>query len=378
MKKILVASDSFLPRWDGVSRFLYEVIPRLRDNFKITVLAPMFNGNPVPIRGVDVVRVPLTRMKAGDYQIPRLSPRVVSRAVSEADVVWTNTLGPISLGASFFAKLQHKPLLSYVHSIEWELFHLSIMNSKILRSIVYWITKLVAKIHYNLSDLLMVPSEEVGDKLTFSGIKSYKVAVKLGVDINNFKPPKNKMTAKKEIGLPSDSVVIGYCGRFAREKDLKTLRRAFNRLKMKRKECKLLLVGSGLQQIKDSFAKMKEAMLVGNTDEPEKYYQAMDIFVLPSLTETTGLTVLEAMSSQVAVVSTPVGISPAIIKDGENGYLFEMKSEYELYKRLDKLVSDRILREKIAKKGRELVVNNFSWDQTTKNINKILTRYTEE
>jgi glycosyltransferase involved in cell wall biosynthesis len=123
---------------------------------------------------------------------------------------------------------------------------------------------------------------------------------------------------------------------------------------------------------------MKEAMLVGNTDEPEKYYQAMDIFVLPSLTETTGLTVLEAMSSQVAVVSTPVGISPAIIKDGENGYLFEMKSEYELYKRLDKLVSDRILREKIAKKGRELVVNNFSWDQTTKNINKILTRYTEE
>ncbi len=378
MNRILVVSDSFLPRWDGVSRFLYEVIPKLKRDFKITVLAPMFKGNPVPIEGVDVIRVPLTKIRAGDYQIPRTALRVVSRAVSQADVVWTNTLGPLSVGACFFAKLQHKHLLSYVHCIEWELFHLSIMNSKFLRSIVYWLTKMVARFHYNRADLLMVPSEEVAEKLTFAGIKSHKVVIRLGVDINTFKPPKNKIEAKTSIGLPANSIVIGYCGRFAREKDLKTLRRAFNRLKTTRKECRLLLVGGGLQYLKDSFSKIKEAILVGNTDHPQKYYKAMDIFVLPSLTETTGLTVLEAMSSQVAVVSTPVGISPYIIKNGENGYLFDMGAEYELYKILDKLVSDRILRERIAKKGRGIIEKYYSWSQTADKIKEVLTSYTNQ
>ncbi|MDI3473828.1 MAG: 1,2-diacylglycerol 3-alpha-glucosyltransferase, partial [Candidatus Woesearchaeota archaeon] len=295
--KLLIVSDSFLPRWDGVARFLYEIIPRISDSFDITVVAPMFKGRGTAFKNVDVIRVPLTRFKAGDYQVPKASLGIISKAISQSDVVWTNTLGPLCMNACLSSRVQNKPIVAYVHSIEWELFHLSIKKSKAVRRFVYSLTKIVARIHYNLIDLLIVPTEEVAEKLTFAGIKTNKTVVRLGVDTKRFKPAEDKRMAKESIGIPQDSFVVGYCGRLAREKDLPTLRRAFNRFKKKHKNAKLLIVGDGVKEIKESFMNIKEAIVVGSTNEVEKYYRAMDVFVLPSLTETTALTVLEAMAS---------------------------------------------------------------------------------
>ncbi|MDK2907556.1 MAG: hypothetical protein PWQ87_14 [Candidatus Woesearchaeota archaeon] len=370
--KLLIVSDSFLPRWDGVARFLYELIPRINDSFDITVVAPMFMGKGIAFKNVEVLRVPLTRLKAGDYQIPKASLGLISKAISQSDIVWTNTLGPLCMNACLSAKIQNKPIIAYVHSIEWELFHLSIKKSKTVRRFVYSLTKMVARIHYNLIDLLIVPTEEVAEKLTFSGIKTNKTVVRLGVDTKRFRPTEDKKKAKEVIGINPDSFVVGYCGRLAREKDLATLRRAFNRFKIKYKDAKLLIVGDGVKEIKESFMNIKEVVVVGSTNEVEKYYRAMDVFVLPSLTETTALTVLEAMASGVVVVSTPVGISPMIIKNGETGFLFEMKNEYQLYKILDKIASNRALIKKISENGRSIIEKNFSWDKTAEGIKEIL------
>jgi len=370
--KLLIVSDSFLPRWDGVARFLYELIPRINDSFDITVVAPMFMGKGIAFKNVKVMRAPLTRLKAGDYQIPKASLGLISKAISQSDIVWTNTLGPLCMNACLSAKIQNKPIIAYVHSIEWELFHLSIKKSKAVRRFVYSLTKIVARIHYNLIDLLIVPTEEVAEKLTFSGIKTNKTLVRLGVDTKRFRPTEDKKKAKEVIGINPDSFVVGYCGRLAREKDLATLRRAFNRFKIKYKDAKLLIVGDGVKEIKESFMNIKEVVVVGSTNEVEKYYRAMDVFVLPSLTETTALTVLEAMASGVVVVSTPVGISPMIIKNGETGFLFEMKNEYQLYKILDKIASNRALIKKISENGRSIIEKNFSWDKTAEGIKEIL------
>jgi len=40
MKKLLIATDGFLPRWDGISSFLNELIPRIEDDYQLTVIAP--------------------------------------------------------------------------------------------------------------------------------------------------------------------------------------------------------------------------------------------------------------------------------------------------------------------------------------------------
>lgn len=379
MKTIVVASDSYLPRWDGISRFLFEIVPKLSKKYKVIVIAPNFSGQSRIFENVYVLRIPLTHLKAGDYQIPKFRFRAISKAISKADLVWVNTSGSIGICSILLAKLMKKPLLYFVHSIDWELFQLSIRGPLFKKKFVKFLTRVIQRFLLNRTDLIMVPSQEVGEKITMLGVKSNKVVVRLGVNLKNFKPPKNKEEAKTRLGITQKSIVIGFCGRLAREKNLKVLYRAFKKLRLDIKELnpKLLLVGEGLTEIKEQFSKLSETIIVGSVDNPQDYYRAMDIFVLPSFTETTGLVVLEAMASGVPVVSSKVGVAVEFIKNGENGYLFDAYSDFELFTILKKLSVEKELREKIGKAGMEVVHNKFSWENTTQSISEVMEIYLE-
>jgi glycosyltransferase involved in cell wall biosynthesis len=272
-----------------------------------------------------------------------------------------------------------KPLLYFVHSIDWELFQLSIKGPLFKKRFVKFLTRFIQRFLLNRTDLVMVPSQEVGEKITMLGVKSNKVVIRLGVNLKNFNPPKNKEEAKKRLGIAQNSIVIGFCGRFAREKNLKVLYRAFRKLRTEINELnpKLLLVGEGLTEIKEQFSKLPETIITGSVDNPQDYYKAMDIFVLPSFTETTGLVVLEAMASGVLVVSSKVGVAVEFIKNGKNGYLFDAYSDFELFTILKKLSLDKELREKIGKAGMEVVYNRFSWENTAMSISDIMDIYLE-
>ena len=54
-RKLLITSDAFLPHWDGIARFLTEIIPRLKDDFEITLICPKFEGETPRIPGVKII-----------------------------------------------------------------------------------------------------------------------------------------------------------------------------------------------------------------------------------------------------------------------------------------------------------------------------------
>ena len=68
--KLLIATDTFLPRWDGVSRFLSEIIPRLSKTYDITVLAPKFKGRLRKFNA-EIIRFPLINIQFGDIEFCR-------------------------------------------------------------------------------------------------------------------------------------------------------------------------------------------------------------------------------------------------------------------------------------------------------------------
>src|SRR3989338_3962055 len=116
MKKLLIATDNFLPRWDGISRFLSEIIPRLKDSYEITVLAPDFGTYEDP--NIRIIRIPLSRfIKIGDYQPAQFKTRTIRKAVRESDLVFSQTIGPIGMAAINAAKKYRKPLCAFIHSI---------------------------------------------------------------------------------------------------------------------------------------------------------------------------------------------------------------------------------------------------------------------
>jgi glycosyltransferase involved in cell wall biosynthesis len=376
-KKIVIATDNFLPRWDGISRFLSEIIPRLTINYDITVIAPDFGTYSDP--NINLIKIPLMKFfKVGDFTLPKFKGKIISKAIVDADVVFSQTLGPIGSTAIRMAKHHKKPLVSFIHSVEWELVPRA-MGSLFLKKYGQLIAKRVAKKMYNRCDLLIMPSQNISELFLWNNIRTKSVIVHLGVDIKKFLPVtvEQKADLKEQLGFANNDIIIGYHGRIGREKDLITLLRAYSRLAQLNNNLKLLIVGNGLESIKKQLSSRDGVILVGAKNNPVPYLQVMDIYCMPSLTETTCLSALEAMSCQLAVVSTQVGFIKSYIKNDYNGLFFEKQNHYHLSKNIQRLINDEKLRLQLGINARKTIVDGFSWDKTSEGINKALNELLE-
>ena len=362
--KLLITTDDFLPRWDGISRFLNELIPRIK-GCEITIIAPDFGI--VRAKDYELIQIPLQKRSISDYTPAKYKKKLVDKYVQEADVIFNQALGPIGLAAILSAKKRNKPLLTYVHSIEWELTP-RIIKNHFLRRIAYYFSRSYARRLYNKCTALIVPSEQIADYLTRNKIFAQKKIAYLGVDTKKFvqQTPSNKRQARKQLDLPRDAYIIGYHGRLAPEKNLQTLIRAFIRTTIPDK--KLLIVGDGLPEIKEKLRR-EGVILAGKQDDVVPYLQAMDCYVLPSYTETTSLSVLEAMSCGLPVISSKVGYVNFYIKNKENGFFFNMFDAHDLSKKLRQVYAlSHEERLKVTLNARKTVEEQFRWDDTAKKI----------
>ncbi len=370
-KKLLVTTDSFLPRWDGISRFLAIILINLRKKFNITVTAPEFKGRLKKVEDINIVRFHLMKIRFGDIYFS--IPKKMKRLVADADIIFNQTIGPIGASAIKNAKRQGKPIVSYVHSIEWELASKSVKRFK---KIVEWWVKKRAKRLYNKCNLILVPSREVGYILTANGVRTRKKIIKLGVNTNRFVPARDeqdKFAVRKKLNLPTDKIhkiIIGFCGRIGREKDLPTLYSAFKNIIKTNQNIVLLIVGEGVD-IRE-MKRDKNVILAGSVNNVVPYLQAMDIYVLPSLTETSSLSTLEAMSCALPVVVTPVGSIKEYIVDGKNGLIFPPGDVLSLTKKLRRLIYSEKLRTDLGISARETTMGKYEWSKTVEEIYEVL------
>lgn len=371
-KKLVIATDNFLPRWDGIARFLSEIISRLYKHYDITVIAPDFGTYEDP--HIKIVRIPLMKLfKVGDFSIPKFRRGTISNVIKNADLVFSQTIGPIGSTAIRAAKRYHKPTVAFIHSIEWELVPRA-MGTPILKKYGQIFAKRLAKNMYNMSDLLIMPSQSTSELFLWNNIRTRSMIVHLGVDTKKFSPIdiEQKIALREQLSLHSEDIIIGYHGRIGREKDLITLLRAFSRLQLSNRNIKLLIVGDGVESIKKQLLSRNNVILTGAKNNPVPYLQVMDIYVMPSLTETTCLSALEAMSCGLPVISTEVGFIKSYIRNGYNGLFFEKQNHYYLTKNIQKLIQDGKLRETLGINARKTVIEQFSWDKTAQGIEEAL------
>lgn len=355
---LLIATDSYLPRWDGVSRFLYETVPSLSETFDVTLLAPDFGEVKAP-KNVKLVRFAVRGIRIGDYPVPTSDRKTVAKLVDDADVVFTQTIGPIGRDAIREASRQKKPVAAFIHSIEWELVPKSI--SKFKRTLGF-VAKQYARLAYRTCSTLLVPSEDTAKILRFAKITTRQKIVHLGCNTKRFAPG-DKVQAKHAVKIDPKFTIVGFCGRIAREKDLPTLYHAFRHLEQQHSNLRLLIVGSGLD-LSRIFSSMKNIIWVKSTNTPEIYLQAMDLFAMPSLTETSSLATMEAMSCGLPVVASYVGHIKHYISDGQNGFFFPRQDWEFLAEKLDMLIKNRKLQERIGRAARRTIVQQYSWCKT--------------
>jgi len=175
---------------------------------------------------------------------------------------------------------------------------------------------------------------------------------------------KNKSDLCDELGIPPKNYFL-YVGRFSLEKNLLFLLKIYKRLKDETEESRhwgLILVGDGPQRIElESFIKkneLKDVFLPGFVQQEKliRFYAVADVFVLPSMSETWGQVVNEAMASGLPVlVSKRCGCYPDLVQEGVNGFGFDPFVEDELFDLMKDIVENKLDLHKMGRASLDII-----------------------
>ncbi|MCX6710066.1 MAG: glycosyltransferase, partial [Candidatus Woesearchaeota archaeon] len=285
-KRLLIATDTFPPRVDGVSRFVTAIVPELKNEFDITILAPKF-GKEMPVlpefEGVEIIGFPVHKKMLGDFNLAAPKISTIWKKVRESDIIFSQSIAPIGIYSIACARLLRKKIVIFTHVIEWQVALKNVGFRGIMGSVTKFIIILLSRIIYGMCNLIITPSNEISEIFSNRGIRTLKKVIPLGIDRKKFIPPKDRRLAKMGLGINPENIVVGYCGRLSKEKDLKTLNRAFRKVRKKNRNINLLVVGDGLEEIRRMFVGRTGVHFLGIVSNTVPYYQAMDIFVMPSL-----------------------------------------------------------------------------------------------
>jgi L-malate glycosyltransferase len=98
---------------------------------------------------------------------------------------------------------------------------------------------------------------------------------------------------------------------------------------------------------------------LGNVPNLEDILGACDLFLLPSDTESFGMSALEALASEVPVIATRTGGLPEVVADGENGFLLPVGATAEMASRALEILTDEDLRRRMGRAAREWAIERF-------------------
>jgi glycosyltransferase involved in cell wall biosynthesis len=207
--------------------------------------------------------------------------------------------------------------------------------------------------------------EEGKDYLNLGVAKSNNISViHSGVDLNCFKRSKTKSNPRRnELGIPPDSLVVGYVGWLIPIKGVTYLVNAMAEVVQRHPNSLLVLVGKGDEKGEEEIKLSKQVENLGIADnvrflgwrpDVNEIMGCFDIFVLPSLNEGMGRVLVEAMSAGLPIVASRVGGIPDLLKDGENGLLVPPANAGALEQAISDLLSDKDRRKRMGETGKKM------------------------
>jgi len=233
------------------------------------------------------------------------------------DVLYIATEGPLGLSALRAARRLGISVVSGFHtnfqqySNQYGLSLLSRMVTHYLR----WF--------HNRSTLTLVPSPSQRLELERRHFERLALLSR-GVDSQLFHPSKRLTSLREQWGLAEDDIAVIHVGRLAPEKNLGLLKRSFGVLKatFPQRHLRLIVIGDGPQRAALE-QELPEAVFCGahRGEALASHYASGDVFLFPSMTETFGNVVLEALASGLGVVAYDQAAAAQHIRHGYNGVL---------------------------------------------------------
>ena len=393
--RVAILTETFLPQVNGVVRTVEKIIKYLEKNRHEVLLITIGDGEEC-YSSTQVVRVPgipfglykeLNLVKPEDelfakfldnefMQLPIAalqslipsSNKVVEEALYKFQPDIIHLVTPVTLGAvgHYYIEKMKLPSLATFHT------DIAAYAPRYQIPYVENIVNVVTKMIYSKADRVLAPSPSSKAQLENIGIENVGVFGR-GVDHKLFNPSKADKKKLEAYGLSSNRLTILYAGRLAEEKSLEKLVESFKHLLIKYPEdIQLLIIGEGPSRIdlEAALAGVSNYAFTGlkTGEELASLYASADIFAFPSVTETFGQVVLEAMASGLPVLGFDSPGVRDLIEQAVSGFLADPKVDYldtvnplSFIYNLEALIKDAAWRKKLGDRALA-IAQQRSWD----------------
>jgi len=331
--------------------------------------------------GCGSTKLKVLRLNSFIFRDKIVSPALPAKLMDlDVDLFHLRSIGSFHAWVgSFIGKFRNIPTLL---TMDWNLHDIVRYRPAIIYDFI------IKYLAIKTTNLLTVYTNYQKEKLIENGAEAEKIeVVPNGVEYDRYSKIKKSKKGKAKLGLDPNNKIILMVSRISPEKNIELLITSFSRLKKEHDDIKLLLVGPKstlrLKPTEDYYEKLEsltrrlkieeDVIFYGPIDysEIEKAYAAADIFAFSSPAEGFGNVLLQAVASGLPIVSTPVGIGPELIENGNCGVL--AKDARSFTEGLDLLLSEKSLREKMGRNGRK-IAKDYSWKKIASRYEKIYQR----
>jgi glycosyltransferase involved in cell wall biosynthesis len=231
-------------------------------------------------------------------------------------------------------------------------------------------------------DLVVSPSASMEKILRELGVTGHIEVVPNGVDLQKFHQP--KPSSRSEFGATEKDILLVYAGRIAPEKNISFLLQSFAGIAQMLPDVYLLIVGGGKRQFEEEvqnlIAQLGIASRVHSTgmiayEDIPSYLSMGDIFVTTSVSETFGMSTVEAMGAGLPIVGVHSAGTSDIVEDGKTGFL-STEDVAAFTAKLMYLCLHPTLRQEMGRAARE-ASKQYDIERTTNILLKHYTRLTQ-
>lgn len=227
---------------------------------------------------------------------------------------------------------------------------------------------------YEAAAKIVAISKWSAERTIESGAPQEKVTVvHEGVELPPAQREEARIAARTHWSLPLNAPVMGCAGVLSEDKGQEWLIRAMAMVRADYPECRLLLAGDGpdrerLDLLAQELGVTENVVFAGFVKEMTRFYEAVDIFVLPSLFEALSNALMSAMAHGVPSIAFD-GSGPAeIIEDGVSGLTVPARNAEGLAQAMRKMLVDRDYAKRIGRGGRQRIEDAFSADRMVHNM----------
>ncbi len=366
--RIALFSGNYNYLKEGANQALNILVGYLEENAdcEVRVYSPVTDtpafepaGTLVPVRSIALPVRGEFRLALGlpadiRKDLERFGPDIVH--VSTPDILGTRAqTAAINMGVPVVASM-HTRFETYL-----EYYHLS------------WLRPL-AQAHidrfYRRSDHVVAPTPALVDELRTMRGDDHVSVWSRGIDREQFAPTHRDEDWRRRNGFADSDIVVLFFGRLVLEKGIDIYLSVMSQLKQSGISVRALVVGAGPASIE--FDALTGNVATGHLEGAElaRAIASADIMLHPSITETFGNVILEAMASGLPVVSADAPNSRSLLVSGETGILCSPHDMVAYTNAITQLANDTPMRRKMSAAARK-ASKSYSWDAASESVARV-------